>query len=151
MNVTDRTPIQVVAIVPLSLEAGGDELLVFQREDLLVLPHGTARHRERLLDAAVRVVSEQAGFSPVPARIVYLLESNDGSVAIGAVCTLPSNLNDETDLHGEFVSLTQSDLPLVPMALREVLVEDLRSGFVRPVAHLVEGDSPDGLAVTVTW
>ena len=66
-------------------------------------------------------------------------------------CNLPEDLDDEVDLRGEFVSLSHTNLPLEPMALGEILVEDLRSGFVRPVAHLIELPDGDGPLVQITW
>lgn len=143
----DCPSIEVAAVVPLSIEDGGDELLVFQRDGAMVLPQGPAQPGERLLDAAVRVVREQAGFNPLATRLVYLLESTQGSIVVGVLCQLPSEIDDDTGLRGEFISVTQSDLSLKPMALRETLVEDLRSGFVRAVAHIVESAGTN----EITW
>lgn len=147
----DCPPIEVVAVVPLSIEAGGDELLVFQVDGALILPRGVALPGERLLEAAVRIVREQAGFTPVAPRLVYLLESVQGPILVGVLCQLPAEVDGDTELQGEFVSVTQSDLPLNPMALRETLVEDLRSGFVRAVAHVVENAATDGPLIEITW
>ena len=147
----ERPAIRVVAIVPLSGEYGGDELLVMRRGDALVLPCAPLQIGERLMDAAARVVLERAGFVPDPVRLVYLLEQQNGSIIVGVQCTLPADIGEGAELRGEFVSLTKSDLRFEPVALREILVEDLRSGFVRPVAHLVESSGGDGPAVQITW
>lgn len=151
MNAIDRPTVHVAAIVPLVAEFGGDELLVLRYDDRLLLPLGPLAPGERLLDAAERVVREQAGFSPQAVRLVYLLEARNGALIAGVQCNLPVDLDDDTDLRGEFISLSHTDLLLEPMALREILVEDLRSGFVRPVAHLVELGDGDGPLVQITW
>ena len=151
MNAIDRPRVHVAAIVPLASELGGDELLVLRNADRLMLPFGPLAPGERLLDAAERVVREQAGFPPEAVRLVYLLEARNGALIAGVQCNLPADLNDEVDLRGEFVSLSHTDLRLEPMALSEILVEDLRSGFVRPVAHLIELSGGDGPSVQITW
>lgn len=151
MNAISQLAIHVVAIVPLSSGFGGDELLVLRDAGTLRLPLGPLQPGERLLDAAARIVLEQAGFRPLAARLVYLLEAHDGWLIAGVQCNLPDDLDDDLDLRGEFVALTQTDMPLEPVALREILVEDLRSGFVRPVAHLVERSGGDGPQVEIVW
>ena len=52
---------------------------------------------------------------------------------------------------GDNRALSHTDMRLEPMTLSEILVEDLRSGFVRPVAHLVELRGGDGPLVQITW
>ncbi len=151
MNVLHRHVVHVVAIVPLAAEFGTDELLVLSSVGRLMLPSGPLQPGERLLDAAVRIVLEHAGFLPETARLVYVLEAKDGTLVTGVQCNLPADLDDDVDLRGEFVSLSHSDLRVEPMALREILMEDLRSGFVRPVAHLVELSGGDGSPVRITW
>lgn len=151
MSAIDHPTIHVVAIVPLSAEFGGDELLVLRDAGTLWLPTGPLLPGERLRAAASRIVLDQAGFLPGAARLVYLLEAHDGRLIAGVQCALPDELDDDLDLRGEFVALTQTDLPLEPVALREILVEDLRSGFVRPVAHLVERSDGDGPLVEIVW
>jgi hypothetical protein len=151
MNVLDRRLVHVVAIVPLAAEFGSDELLVFPDGEVLLLPSGPLQPGERLLGAAGRIVLEQAGFLPEGARLVYLLEAHDGTLIAGVQCNLPADLDDDVDLRGEFMSLSRTDMRLEPMALREILVEDLRSGFVRPVAHLIELTGGGGPPVQITW
>lgn len=151
MKVLDRHVVHVVAVVPLATEFGSDELLVLPSAEAIMLPSGPLRAGERLLDAAARIVFEQAGFLPEAARLVYLLETQDGTLIAGVQCNLPVDLGEDVDLRGEFVSLSHTDLRLEPMALREILVEDLRSGFMRPVAHLIELSGGDGPSVQITW
>lgn len=151
MNVIDRPTVHVVAIVPLAAEFGSDEVLVLPGAGVLRLPFGPLEPGERLLDAAARIVFEQAGFLPEAGRLVYLLETQGGTLIVGVQCNLPADLDDGVDLRGEFVSLSDIKLRLEPMALREILVEDLRSGFVRPVAHLIESSGGDGSPVQITW
>lgn len=150
MSAIDRPLIRVAAVVPFP-EGGGDEILVLHAGDTATLPTGELGARERVAEAAVRIVHAQAGFEPQPERIVYFLERSEGGLTIGVLCHLPLDLDDTVDLKGEFVSLSRSDLALEPIALREILMEDLRSGFVRPVAHLVEATGESGPNVQITW
>src|SRR5690606_24572639 len=109
--------------VPLA-ELVGDEVLVVPGDESAALPAGVLLPGERLLDAAVRIVHETAGFRPIPMRILYLLERRDCILLFGILCGLPPDIEDNDDLRGEFLSITHSKLPLEPMAFREVLVED---------------------------
>lgn len=143
---TERFPIRIVAIVPLS--DGSDELLMFPASDSALLPTGELREDESLLDAAARVVLEQAGFRPIPERVVYLLEGQEHVLTVGVLCSLPPDAGDTVDLKGEFVSVSRFGGILEPFAFREILMEDTRSGFVRPMAHIVE---VSGEGLQISW
>lgn len=151
MPVNESQAIQVFAIVPYSAEPGSDEVLVLRGNGTSELPVGYLRPGERLLAAAARIVLEQAGFMPEPVRLVYVLERRDGALSVGVHCNLPEHLGESNALRGEFITLSQNDVPLEPMAVREILVEDLRSGFIRPVAHLVEAPEGESPTVHITW
>lgn len=140
----------VAAVVPFA-EDGGDEVLVLDNDGLIALPIGELNPGERVLDAAARIVSESTGLRVAPLRVLYLLENADGSMIFGVLCAPSDDSGDEANLRGDVVSLSRIERDFLPMALLEILVEDLRSGFIRPVAHVIESSGPDGRNVHVTW
>ena len=141
---------EIFAIVPIS-EFGGDELVLLRTADGLTLPWGSMRPGERVLNAASRIVYETTGLDVQPERLLYVLELAGGALAFGVCCSLGNLEEGPEDLQGEVVALSQVESGFEPPALSEVLVEDLRSGFVRPVAHLVEHDDGKNMRVSVTW
>jgi ADP-ribose pyrophosphatase YjhB (NUDIX family) len=142
--------ISVLAVVPLSDESG-DEVLMFREPGAARLPSSPLRRGEHLLDAASRIVQEQAGFRPIPRRIVYLLESPDETIRVGVLCGLPDDEEEIGELRGEFVPVSKAGDEFQPLAMLEPLMEDLRSGFFRPVAHIIETFGEHGRTVSVTW
>lgn len=144
------SPVTVYAIVPFA-EFGGDDLLVLQAGGCITLPTGTTAAGERVLDAASRIVLETTGLDVTPVRVVYLLESPATGVSLGVLCSVGEIPEDIEGMRGEVVGLTGAQQDFEPMALREVLVEDLRSGFVRPVAHVVEMPADGHRRVEVSW
>lgn len=140
----------VAAVVPFA-EDGGDDVLALDRDGVIALPIGAMSPGERILDAAVRIVSETTGLRVAALRVLYVLESAEYGVIFGVLCEPSDDGDEEADLQGDLVSLSRIDRDFLPMALLEILVEDLRSGFIRPVAHVVESSGSNGRSVHVTW
>lgn len=141
--------VEVAAIIPVA-EFAGDELLLVEDDDRVVLPSGRLEPGERVLDAARRIVQERTGLPGEPVRLVYILERAGGGLVFGVHCLVSGGDDSGEQVTGSIVSLSGNDR-FRPVALREVLVEDLRTGFVRPVAHVIEpGDGETGPAV-VSW
>lgn len=141
--------LRVLAVIPLPAEAGGSgELLMLPAERGWALPQGPPRKGELLLDAAARIVEESAGLSVRTERLVYFLEV----AGVRAWVVLGSPLLD-AEVEGVNENAQFLDPRVVeafdPAILRELLIEDLAGGFLRPVAHVVAND-PAG-PVTVTW
>lgn len=143
-------PITVHAIVPFA-EFGGDDLLVLRAGGSVRLPSGSTVEGERVLDAASRIVYDTTGLPVTPVRIVYLLESPESGVSLGVLCSVGEIPDDIEGMSGDVVGLAGTEQEFEPMALREVLVEDLRSGFVRPVAHVAEVLANGHRRVEVAW
>ncbi len=140
----------IYAIVPFA-EFGGDDLLVLQTGGRIRMPSGAARAGERVLPAASRIVLETTGLPVTPVRIVYLLESPESGISLGVLCSVGEIPDDPEGMQGDVVGLSGTEQDFEPMALREVLMEDLRSGFVRPVAHVVEVLVNGHRRVEVSW
>lgn len=139
----------VFAVVPLPVSAGGDgELLALPLTHGWTLPYGTPEADELLFDAAARIVQEYVGVGVRTERLLYFLES--AGLRAWAVLCEPL-LDDAPEEINELASfLDPRAVPdLEPRALRELLIEDIGGGFLRPVAHVVEG-AADG-HVTVNW
>lgn len=150
MSSTVTPNIQVLAVIPFS-EFGSDELIVVPAGEEFQLPTGALASGERVLDAVVRIVKSTIGIVVVPVRLAYVIEGVDDAVIFGVLCDLGDALEDTTELHGEVASPGSLGDRFVPVALREVLMEDLRSGFVRPVAHIVSGGEQGSTGTAVTW
>ena len=140
----------VAAVVPFA-EDGGDDVLVLDRDGAIALPLGALTPGERVLDAAVRIVFETTRLRVAPLRVLYLLENAEGGVVFGVLCAPSDDGGHETDFHGDLASLSRIERDFLPMALLEILVEDLRSGFIRPIAHVIESSGPEGRSLHVTW
>lgn len=143
------TSVMVAAIIPIA-EFAGDELLLVEEAGLFALPAGPLHSGERVLDAARRIVLERTGLMGETVRLVYILEQADGALLFGVHCLVSENGTAGEPVSGSIVSL-RGDVAFAPMAIREVLVEDLRSGFVRPVAHVIEPSSGEAGPPVVSW
>jgi len=144
MNLT--LSVQVAAIVPFS-GFGSDELLLVPGEGEYALPSGNVQPGERVLGAASRIVLEMTGLGVVSVRLLYVIEEDPASITFGVLCE-PGDSGDEArDLTGEIVRVLEISGRFQPVALFDMLVEDLRSGFVRPVGHVVV----TGKTVNVSW
>jgi ADP-ribose pyrophosphatase YjhB (NUDIX family) len=133
-------------VLDLPAELGGQgELLVIEREGVHVLPAGPLQPGERLLQAAERILREQAGVIGEALRLLYIVEDRSIEVLVAVHCSLTtSGLDDISlpeDAEATFAPLPAANHDFQPMALVEVLREDLVGGFVRPIGHvLVERD-----------
>lgn len=139
----------VIAVVPLPPDAGGSgELLMLPFKNGWVLPGGVPLPGELLLDAAARLVLNGTGLSVRTERLVYFLEVA-GVRAWVALCNpmLDSETGD-VNAAAQFVDPRAVEA-FEPRVLRELLLEDLAGGFLRPVAHVTAPD-PAG-PVTVNW
>jgi hypothetical protein len=143
-------PIQVAAVVPFGVY-GTDELLLMPADGTYRLPAGAVLPAERVLDAASRIVLDVTGLQVGAVRLLYVLESDRSGVTFGVLCEPGDSGFDDQDLRGEIVRLSTLERDFQPVALLDILVEDLRSGFVRPVAHVVETQSGTGRIVDVSW
>lgn len=140
---------QIAAIIPIA-EFAGDELLLLEVDDRLVLPTGSMDSGERVLEAASRIVLVKTGLPVVPVRLVYFLEQANGTVLLGVQCQIEDTALSDHPVAGSIVALTGNER-FEPLALREVLVEDLRTGFIRPVAHIVEPREGESGPPAVSW
>ena len=135
-------------------ELGGQgELLVVAAFGGARLPTGDLLPNERILDGAARVVQQVTGARVAPQRIVFLLERVAREWVIGVLCGLVDDASaPDTRAGVRFVSLAGGTLEFDPPALRDLLVEDARGGFVRPSAHItIVTDDFGGESVSVTW
>lgn len=141
--------VEVAAIIPIA-EFAGDELLLVEDGDQVVPPSGLLWPGERVLDAARRIVLERTGLPAEPARLVYILERAGGGVLFGVHCRISDDASAGEQTTGSIVALAGNDR-FRPVAIREVLVEDLRTGFVRPVAHVIEPHEGETGPAMVSW
>jgi hypothetical protein len=147
-------PIRVAGVVPLSSELGGQgELLVVAAFGGARLPTGDLLPNERILDGAARVVQQVTGARVTPQRVVFLLERVAREWVLGVLCSLADDLAaSETRPGVRFHSLAGGSLDFDPPALRDLLVEDARGGFVRPSAHItIITDDLGGETASVSW
>lgn len=147
-------PIRVAGVVPLPAELGGQgEVLVIAAFGGARLPTGDLLPNERILDGAARVVQQVTGARVEPERMVFLLERVAREWVIGVLCRLTGEATASDTRPGvRFVSLASGALEFDPPALRDLLVEDARGGFVRPSAHItIVTDDLGGETVSVAW
>lgn len=150
MPLTKPNDIRVFAVIPFS-GFGSDDVIVVAAGEKYHLPTGELVAGERVLDAAVRIVKSTTGIVVVPVRLAYIVEGVDDAVTFGVLCDLDETLEDEAELRGEVASLGSMGDRFEPMAILDVLMEDLRSGFVRPVAHIVSSGGQGSAEMTVNW
>lgn len=147
-------PVRVAGVVPLPAELGGQgELLVVAAFGGARLPTADLLPNERILDGTARVVQHVTGAHVTAERIVFFLERVAREWVIGVLCRLDVEVAaSETRPGVRFVSLADDAFDFDPPALRDLLVEDARGGFVRPIAHLtVVTDDFGGESVTAVW
>lgn len=144
---------EVFAVIPLPQELGGNgELLVQSAFGNMKLPGGPIQPRESSLRAVVRVVLGSTGVRVSPERLVYVVERPNKPIALCVLCQLNVDDAGETKDGVRFAAIGSSDGEFDPSPLRELLIEDVRSGFVRGVAHIAVHYDEDGReATTVTW
>jgi ADP-ribose pyrophosphatase YjhB (NUDIX family) len=144
---------QVAAIVPLPNALGGaGEILVLSAFGNLKLPAGEIQPRETSLRAVSRVVLGTTGVRVTPERLVYVVEQSGKPLALCILCALVADDDADTKPGVRFANVAAVDGEFEPQPLRELLVEDVRSGFMRGVAHVVVSFDVDGREqTTVTW
>jgi hypothetical protein len=144
---------QVMAIVPLPHELGGaNEILVLSAFGTLKLPAGEIQPRETSLRAVTRVALGTTGVRVSPERLVYVIEQPGKPVALCVLCALVADDNVDTKPGVRFAEIGSGDGDFEPSPLRELLIEDVRAGFVRGVAHVAVSFDEDGREqTTVTW
>ena len=140
------------ALVPLPAEAGGArELLAMSSEGGdWKLPGAALYPGERIFAAARRIARETTGLAVLPERLVYFLEDERGPAWV-VLCDADFDAEPgEAASQVQFVDPGALPGILEPHALRELLIEDLAAGFMRPVAHVIV-DTRQSPAVTVNW
>lgn len=144
---------QVAAVVPLPDDLGGaGEILVLSAFGNLKLPAGEILPRETSLRAVSRVVLGTTGVRVTPERLVYVIEQSGKPLALCILCALVMDGDADTKPGVRFADIAAAEGEFEPSPLRELLVEDVRSGFVRGVAHIAVSYDEDGREqLTVTW
>lgn len=144
---------QVAAIVPLPGELGGaGEILVLSAFGNVKLPAGEIQPRETSLRAVTRVVLGATGVRVTPERLVYVVEQQGKPLTLCILCALTPDDADDTKPGVRFTVIGAGEDEFEPAPLRELLVEDARSGFVRGVAHVAVSFDTDGREqASVTW
>lgn len=149
---TQGVALHVAAVVPLPGDAGGEgEVLVLSAFGNMKLPQGQVRANESLQRAVKRVTLGSTGAEVTPDRLLYVVEQAGKQVTLCFLCTLDGAEDVETKPGVRFASVG-SDADFEPVAVRELLVEDARGGFIRPTAYVSSFYNEDGKpTVAVTW
>lgn len=145
--------VQVMAVVPLPAESGGaGEILVQSAFGNLKLPAGEIQPRETSLRAVTRVTLGATGVKVSPERLVYVVEQPGKALAMCVLCALVEDDDADPKPGVRFADIGSAEGEFEPLPLRELLIEDVRSGFVRGVAHVAISFDADGRQQTsVTW
>ena len=129
--------LRVAAIVPLARELGGaGEVLAVAAFGSARLPAGEPHGGESLFAAARRIVWQTAGAPADGERLIYLVERSGRELTFCVLCALSPDEELEDRDGVRFVGPAAVE-EFEPAAIRELLNEDLRQGFVRPLAHIV--------------
>jgi hypothetical protein len=150
---TGAIGVRVAAVVPLPAEFGGSaEILALAAFGSVKLPIGDVRPGESLMAATRRVVLGTAGVAVVPERVIYVVENVGKQITFCVVCALDESGDlDDARPGFRFVPVQDAD-EFDPAAVRDLLVEDVRSGFVRPTAFATVGWDENGREqVSVSW
>ncbi len=137
------------------LEMPGD------RGNVLTLPGSAVQFGETGVDTLARHLRNQAGLEARVTRLVYAAEVFDGRALHEIGLYYLAELADDAEMAADaplapvlqVVDPRTAVAPIEPRFLRALLIEDLETGFVRPVAHVVAWQSSDGMPpdVSVTW
>lgn len=158
----ETSNVQVIAraIIPLGrevvmLEVPGDP------GNVLTLPGRTVRFGETGADTLARFLRTEAGLQARVTRLVYVAEIFDARAVHEIGLYYLAELADDADMAADaplasalqVVDPRTAVAPIEPRFLRALLIEDLETGFVRPVAHVIAWQAADGTApeVNVTW
>jgi ADP-ribose pyrophosphatase YjhB (NUDIX family) len=144
---------QVLIVVPLPSEMGGaGEILVLSAFGNLKLPAGELQPRETSVKAASRIALGVAGVRVTPERLVYVIEQPGKPLALAILCALVADDDADTKPGIRFADPGSSTGEFEPAPLRELLIEDVRAGFVRGVAHIAVGyDELGREQISTTW
>ncbi|HEU4793015.1 MAG TPA: hypothetical protein VFS96_05090 [Nitrolancea sp.] len=154
--------VQVIAraIIPLDrevvmLEVPGD------RGNILTLPGGAVRFGETGTDTLTQFLRTEAGLQARVTRLVYATEVFDGRALHEIGLYYLAELADDAEMAADaplapvlqVVDPRTAVVPIEPRFLRALLIEDLETGFVRPVAHVVAWQAANETSpeVSITW
>jgi hypothetical protein len=153
--------LRVVAVVPLPSEMGGNgEVLALSAFGMLALsafgnvklPATELRPGESVHRAASRAVLQMAGVPALPERLLYVIEQAGKSLTLCLLCSLPEDEAPDERPGVRFVPVVGNESEFEPPAVRELLLEDVRNGFIRPTAFASVGWDDEGRQrVEVTW
>lgn len=145
--------LRVVAVVPLPTELGGNgEVLALSAFGNVKLPGTEVRAGETMQRAASRAVLQMAGVTARSERLLYVIEQAGKSLTLCVLCSLPDDEAPDERPGVRFVPVVGNDSEFEPPAVRELLLEDVRNGFVRPTAFATVGWDENGRQrVDVTW
>jgi ADP-ribose pyrophosphatase YjhB (NUDIX family) len=145
--------VRVVAVVPLPEELGGaGEVLALSAFGSVKLPSAELRAGETVARAANRAVFQMAGVGAVPERLLYVIEQAGKSLTMCLLCALPDDEAPDERPGVRFVPVVGNDSEFEPPAVRELLLEDVRGGFVRPTAFASVGWDENGRErIDVSW
>lgn len=144
--------LQVAAVVPLAGEMGGaGEVLVLSAFGNMKLPQGEVRANESIQRAVKRVALASTGADVTPERLLYVVEQAGKQVTLCFLCAL-DGAEDVDTKPGVRFSQIGADADFEPAAVRELLVEDARGGFIRPTAYVSASFNEEGQpTINVTW
>jgi ADP-ribose pyrophosphatase YjhB (NUDIX family) len=129
--------VRVAAVVPLPAEMGGaEEVLALAAFGSVKLPSGEPRVGEGILPAAQRIVLGATGARVIAEKVVYVHEAVGRGVTLCVLCALDTEDDPDPRPGVRFVSPRGSDDVWEPFGVQELLSEDLRGGFVRPMAYI---------------
>jgi len=145
--------LRVVAVVPLPAELGGaGEILALSAFGSVKLPSADVRSGETIKRAVSRSVLQMAGVPAIPERLLYVIEQAGKSLTLCLLCSLPEDDAPDERPGVRFVPVVGNDSEFEPPAVRELLLEDVRNGFVRPTAFASVGWDDEGRErVEVSW
>lgn len=144
---------RAVAVIPMPVELGGaGDVLALSAFGNVKLPSADVRPGETVQRAASRAVLQMAGVSARPERLLYVIEQAGKSLTLCFLCTLSDDEVPEERPGVRFVPVIGNDSEFEPPAVRDLLLEDIRNGFVRPTAFVTVGWDEDGRQrIDVSW
>lgn len=145
--------LHVVAVVPMPGELGGaGEILALSAFGSVKLPLVEVRTGESIRRAASRAVLQMAGVGVRAERLLYVIEQAGRSLTLAVLCSLEPDEEPDERPGVRFVPVVGNDGTFEPSGIRELLVEDVHNGFVRPAAWATLAFDEYGReAVDITW
>jgi ADP-ribose pyrophosphatase YjhB (NUDIX family) len=129
--------------------------------NVLTLPGGPVRFGETGAAVLARLLRTEAGVNARVTRLVYVAEVFNGAAAHEIGLYYLAELADDAEMDADaplapvlqIVDPRTASAPIEPRFLRALLIEDLETGMMRPVAHIVARYEADGtpLEINVTW